>query len=274
MVYVDVDGDATTFCSSTRDADAARRARPCCGPASTGAATRRTRARNTVRFATPATGYADPHGGAARRQRRRPTRASSTSPPRCRRPAAAPTAWPTCSRPPAPNMLRRLGAGRRLPRHRAAAQPGRRSTATPRSLRPAPPSTLSGDRLPHAAAGPGEHAPRRRRVRGRPRLHRRRLRAQRHALSDAVESGDQLLQQHDQPLGATFTAKNPNYVNQLGFDADLLDRQRRAAQRRHARRSASRSNGDRYYPGVVTFATDLYAPGLRAATASPRRSPT
>jgi uncharacterized repeat protein (TIGR01451 family) len=61
-------------------------------------------------------------------------------------------------------------------------------------------------------------------------------------------------------LGSTFTAKTPNYLNQLGFDADLVSANGVLANGATSATILLTSTQDEYYPGVLTFATDLYAP--------------
>ena len=66
-------------------------------------------------------------------------------------------------------------------------------------------------------------------------------------------------------LGNTFTAKNPNYLNQLGFDADIVTANGLLPNNATAATITLTSTNDQFYPGVVTFATDLYAPVFDAA---------
>jgi uncharacterized repeat protein (TIGR01451 family) len=61
-------------------------------------------------------------------------------------------------------------------------------------------------------------------------------------------------------LGAQFTNKNPNYVNQLGFDADLVDADGILANGATSATIQLSSTDDRFYPAAVTFATELYVP--------------
>ncbi len=58
----------------------------------------------------------------------------------------------------------------------------------------------------------------------------------------------------------TVTTKNPDYLNQLGFDIDLVNADGRLANNATTATIQLTSNGDTYYPGAVSFATDLYAP--------------
>lgn len=61
-------------------------------------------------------------------------------------------------------------------------------------------------------------------------------------------------------LGTSFTAKNPNYLNQFGFDADIVSADGILANSASSATIQLTSTDDQFYPGVVTFATDLYAP--------------
>lgn len=61
-------------------------------------------------------------------------------------------------------------------------------------------------------------------------------------------------------LGAKVTTKNPNYMNQLGLDIDLVSANGLLANNATSASIRLISSNDAYYPGVVTFATDLYAP--------------
>ena len=64
------------------------------------------------------------------------------------------------------------------------------------------------------------------------------------------------------PLGAVFTAKNPNYQNQLGYDSDLMAANGVLPNGATATTMRLSTNGDTYYPAALTFTTDLYAPVL------------
>jgi uncharacterized repeat protein (TIGR01451 family) len=63
-------------------------------------------------------------------------------------------------------------------------------------------------------------------------------------------------------LGAHVTAKNPNYENQLGFDVDRIAANGVLPNGASSATIRLSSTDDRYYPGVVSFATDLYSPVL------------
>jgi uncharacterized repeat protein (TIGR01451 family) len=62
--------------------------------------------------------------------------------------------------------------------------------------------------------------------------------------------------------GVTVTSKNPNYLNQLGFDADILNIDGKIANGATSAKLTLTSTQDQYYPAVVTSAIDLYAPKI------------
>ena len=65
-------------------------------------------------------------------------------------------------------------------------------------------------------------------------------------------------------LGVDDSTRNPSYLNQLGFDAATFNVNSflTNGQTTADIRLTSGPGGETYYPGVVTFATDLYAPSL------------
>src|SRR5262249_19602256 len=82
-------------------------------------------------------------------------------------------------------------------------------------------------------------------------------------LSDAVPPANNFFNAGISNLGVLQTAKNPNYVNQMGFDAKVV--QAPAGTIPNSATSATitlTTSGDGYFPGVVTTAIDLYAPNL------------
>jgi uncharacterized repeat protein (TIGR01451 family) len=101
------------------------------------------------------------------------------------------------------------------------------------------------------------------------------------ATGDQMELGDSTSTLHDvtdalHNVGNTFTSvisdlgvdnstRNPDYLNQLGFDAatfnadSFLTNDQTTAD---IRLTTLATSGETYYPGIVTFATDLYAPAL------------
>ena len=61
-------------------------------------------------------------------------------------------------------------------------------------------------------------------------------------------------------LGTAVAAKNPDYRNQLGFDIDTIDASGILANNATSANITLTTNNEFYQPGVVTFATDVYAP--------------
>jgi uncharacterized repeat protein (TIGR01451 family) len=79
-------------------------------------------------------------------------------------------------------------------------------------------------------------------------------------LSDAVNPATNFFNSTISSLGAHVATKNPNYVNQYGFDIDLLNANGLLANGATSATISCTTNGDTFYPTVLTFATDLYAP--------------
>ena len=63
-------------------------------------------------------------------------------------------------------------------------------------------------------------------------------------------------------LGTLVTSKSPDYPNQLGFDADVADVSGVLANSAMSAAITLTTGGETYFPGVVVFATELYAPDL------------
>ncbi|NCX99225.1 MAG: DUF11 domain-containing protein, partial [Planctomycetia bacterium] len=79
-------------------------------------------------------------------------------------------------------------------------------------------------------------------------------------LSNATNPPNNFFNSSISDLGLTVTTKNPNYVNQLGFGADLLAADGLIANSATAGTVRLTTTQDFYYPGVITSAIDLYAP--------------
>lgn len=80
------------------------------------------------------------------------------------------------------------------------------------------------------------------------------------ALSDAVNPATNFFNSTVSRFGTDLTAKNPDYNNQLGWDVDLVAANGVLANGATGATISLSSSGDRYYPGVVAFATELYQP--------------
>ena len=85
-------------------------------------------------------------------------------------------------------------------------------------------------------------------------------------LSDAANPATNFFNSTVSKFGANVTTRNPNYGNQLGFDADLMNANGVLANGSTSAAIALTTNGDTYYPAVVTFATDLYAPVIEGTS--------
>jgi len=84
------------------------------------------------------------------------------------------------------------------------------------------------------------------------------------ALSDSIRSGTNFWNSTITTKTGHFTAKSPDYRNQLGFDAGLVDATGRIANNATRATFQASSEGDQYYPAVLTFSTELFAPRYAA----------
>jgi uncharacterized repeat protein (TIGR01451 family) len=82
-------------------------------------------------------------------------------------------------------------------------------------------------------------------------------------LGDAVNPANNFFNSSIGALGATVTTRNPNYANQLGLDIDLVNASGILPNNATSATVGLTSANDQYYPGVVSFATDLYAPVIQ-----------
>lgn len=80
------------------------------------------------------------------------------------------------------------------------------------------------------------------------------------AISNTLNAGNNFFNSSITQFGTRFSAKNPDYVNQLGFDIDQVNVSGVLANGATSATVQLTSSQDEYYPSVVTFATDLYAP--------------
>jgi uncharacterized repeat protein (TIGR01451 family) len=82
-------------------------------------------------------------------------------------------------------------------------------------------------------------------------------------LSDAAAPADNFFNSGISNLGVPVTAKNPNYLNQMGFGAKVINVPSGVIKNGDTSATITLSTGgDGYFPGVVTTAIDLYAPNL------------
>ena len=83
-------------------------------------------------------------------------------------------------------------------------------------------------------------------------------------LSDKVNAANNFFNSAISINGQNFTDKTPDYVNQLGFDAKLIGIDGLLANGATSATIGLKTSSDQYLPHVITFATDLYAPVIRA----------
>jgi uncharacterized repeat protein (TIGR01451 family) len=83
-------------------------------------------------------------------------------------------------------------------------------------------------------------------------------------LSDGLNAGNNFFNSVISNDGRYFTDKTPDYVNQLGFDAKRIGIDGLLANGATGATIGLKTTSDQYLPQVITFATDLYAPVIRA----------
>ncbi|HEY1380683.1 MAG TPA: DUF11 domain-containing protein, partial [Gemmataceae bacterium] len=82
-------------------------------------------------------------------------------------------------------------------------------------------------------------------------------------LSDAVTPATNFFNSGISNLGVRYTNKNPNFVNQLGFDAKIVQAPTSVIPNGATSATVTlTTTGDTYFPGVVTTSIPLYAPNL------------
>lgn len=81
-------------------------------------------------------------------------------------------------------------------------------------------------------------------------------------LSDALNPADNPFNSSISRNGVATTGRTPSYNNQLGFDADMFDATRILPNGATSADLTLTTGGETFYPGVVTFATELYDPKL------------
>jgi uncharacterized repeat protein (TIGR01451 family) len=81
-------------------------------------------------------------------------------------------------------------------------------------------------------------------------------------LSDPANPRGNLFNSSVSLRGARFAAKAPDFVNQLGVDADTFAADGVLANGARGAAIDLTTTGDQYLPGVVTFATELFAPDI------------
>jgi uncharacterized repeat protein (TIGR01451 family) len=83
-------------------------------------------------------------------------------------------------------------------------------------------------------------------------------------LSDTLNAGNNFFNSVISNDGRYVTDKTPDYANQLGFDAKRIGIDGLLANGATSATIGLKTTSDQYLPQVITFATDLYAPVIRA----------
>jgi uncharacterized repeat protein (TIGR01451 family) len=82
-------------------------------------------------------------------------------------------------------------------------------------------------------------------------------------LSDAANPANNFFNSSLSAGGVTYTGTRPNYLNQMGFDADVFSATDYLQNNQTSTVLRLATSGDGFAPFGVTFATDLFAPSLR-----------
>ncbi|MEJ5336865.1 MAG: DUF11 domain-containing protein [Thermus sp.] len=81
-------------------------------------------------------------------------------------------------------------------------------------------------------------------------------------VSDAQNPVNNFFNSSVSQLGTRFTAKNPDYINQMAVDVDLVDVTGRIPNGATSATIQFTSSGDTYFPTVLAFATQVFLPDL------------
>jgi uncharacterized repeat protein (TIGR01451 family) len=84
-------------------------------------------------------------------------------------------------------------------------------------------------------------------------------------LSDALNPANNVFNSTITLEGTAFTAKAPDHVNQLGFDADILSANGVLGNGSTSATVTLQSASDRYYAGAVVFKTEIFVPKFDAS---------
>ncbi len=84
-------------------------------------------------------------------------------------------------------------------------------------------------------------------------------------LSDAANPANNFFNSTISNRGSLVSTKNPNYVNQMGYDADLVTANGVIKNAATSATITLTTGGETYYPGVVTSSIELFAPEITVA---------
>ncbi len=88
------------------------------------------------------------------------------------------------------------------------------------------------------------------------------------ALSNTLNPGDNFFNSSMTIAGTRFAAKNPDYVNQMSFDADIVNADGYLGNWVTSASFTYTTSQDVYYPTVVTFQTDVFTPQVSVVKSS------
>jgi uncharacterized repeat protein (TIGR01451 family) len=83
-------------------------------------------------------------------------------------------------------------------------------------------------------------------------------------LSNAANPTNNLFNSTLSAAGSSVTSREPSFQNNLGYDSDLFTTTNVLGNGQTSTQVRLTTSGDAYQPGVVTLATDLYAPRITA----------
>lgn len=81
-------------------------------------------------------------------------------------------------------------------------------------------------------------------------------------MGDSVNSTTNFFNSTISKFGSHVTSKSPNYQNQLGYDAKIVDAQGRLSNGATTVNLTFVTTGDWYFPGVLTFSVEIFQPDL------------
>ncbi|MCC7370482.1 MAG: DUF11 domain-containing protein [Chloroflexi bacterium] len=81
-------------------------------------------------------------------------------------------------------------------------------------------------------------------------------------LSDSTHPSNNFFTSVISNLGNNVTSKNPNYINQFGYDASIVNANGILTNNATSATISLTTGSEFYQPGVVSFVTDLYAPRI------------
>jgi uncharacterized repeat protein (TIGR01451 family) len=84
-------------------------------------------------------------------------------------------------------------------------------------------------------------------------------------LTDDLNPPNNIFNSSISQLGVRFSAKDPDYVNQLGSDANSFAADGYLANGATSATIRLTTGGETYYPSVVLFTTDIYSPDIKPA---------